>query len=330
MHKLVWLSITFLVLAGAGFAGVTVTSPSNGSSVSAPVHVVASASSSSSPINSMAIYVDHNLVYKQNVSKVDTYIQPAAGKRYVVVQAWDKNGGIFKTAVTINVGSSSSTPSTVSTGGTWISKIDEMTGWQHCDECAGQGGDGPSTPYSMKQFVSSPSMDGKSVQFWLGGTTPYANALWWKQLGERPTATKFTYNLYFYIKNLSAAQALEFDVNQTVNGKRFIFGTECVLYRKTWDVWDTANARWIKTNISCAQIKGYAWNHLVWEFERTSEGKARFVAVTLNGVKSYVNWAYWPRSVWNASELNVAFQMDGNSWQEDYSVWLDQVALQYR
>ncbi len=48
-----FLAIT-ISLAGVSFAGVTITSPTNGATVASPVHVVASASSSN-PITSMRI-----------------------------------------------------------------------------------------------------------------------------------------------------------------------------------------------------------------------------------------------------------------------------------
>src|SRR5688500_786395 len=90
------------------------------------------------------------------------------------------------------------------------SNIDQMSGWDHCTVCAGAGGQGSVAVFSMKQNVSSPSMDGRSAKFFLGGTNNYSNALWWKQLGSNPGVRNFKYDLYFYIKNPGAAQALEF------------------------------------------------------------------------------------------------------------------------
>src|SRR5438270_603873 len=111
-------------------------------------------------------------------------------------------------------------------GQTTLANIDQLSGWLTCSTCAGAGGSGPSTSHSM-QYVSSPSMDGRSIQFNVGGSSPYANAIWWKQLGSHDSATHFVYDMYFYLKNPSVAQALEFDVNQTRGGKWYIFGTEC-------------------------------------------------------------------------------------------------------
>ncbi|HEX8924830.1 MAG TPA: hypothetical protein VF786_03510, partial [Terriglobales bacterium] len=142
-----------------------------------------------------------------------------------------------------------------------ISNIDQMSGWSSCTTCAGAGGSGPSAPYSMSHS-SSPSMDGSSAHFWLGGSTPYSNALWWKQLGAKSGAHNFVYDFYFYMKNPGASQAIEFDMNQSVSGRKLIFGTECNIAGKHWDVWDTANAHWVNTGIYCGVPPAYKWNHV--------------------------------------------------------------------
>src|SRR6201999_1170355 len=109
------------------------------------------------------------------------------------------------------------------------------------------------TPRYMHQFIKTPSMTGKSSEYWIGPKVAYSGALWWKQLGAKSSASHFVYDLYFYIKNPSASQALEFDMNQSVNNRKFIFGTQCdIKDHHDWDVWDTANGRWIKTGIACS------------------------------------------------------------------------------
>jgi hypothetical protein len=213
-------------------------------------------------------------------------------------------------------------------GATTYSNIDQMSGWTSCSVCAGAGGDGSSASHSMSH-VSSPSMDGKSAKFFLGGSTPYSNALWWKQLGHNDGASHFVYDLYYYIKNPTASQALEFDVNQSRNGKKFIFGTECSFKSThTWQVYDPYNRKWRSTSIACNVPKAYTWHHVVLEFYRSSSPSTKFVSVTINGHKYYFNRSYAPRSS-SAREINVAFQMDGNRSQTDYTVWLDKVKLTY-
>jgi len=211
---------------------------------------------------------------------------------------------------------------TISLAGTDYTMIQSMSGWQTCDTCAGSG----STPHSMTQHRSSPSMTGNSTQYWLGGSTPYRNAIWWKQLGANPGASHFIYDLYFYLTTPVASQALEFDMNQSVNGRKYIFGTQCnIRDGGVWDVWDTAGGRWVHTSIGCSRPPAYTWNHLVLEFQR-SGSQATFVSVTLNGHKSYINRSYNTYGV-NASELNAAVQLDGDYNQQVYSMWVDKMKV---
>lgn len=270
----------------------------------------------------MAIYVDNSISYKVGSGSLNTYVGMGAGTHYVVVQAWDTSGAVYLApgmSVTVSGGSAPTNSTTY-----W--NVNQMTGWSSCDTCAGAGGNGPTASISMWQYIGSPALDGKAAQFNMAGNAPFPSALWWKQLGPNPGASNFVYDLYFYVKNSGAVQGLEFDVNQSLNGQKYILGTQCdVLYHHDWDVWDTANNRWVQTGIACSAPAAYTWNHLTLEFQRVG-GQAKFTAVTLNGKKSYINKAFWPKAV-NAQELNVAFQMDGNSSNTPYSTWLDKVNL---
>lgn len=302
-------------------SGISVSSPAAGSTVASPVRVAAS----SSGATVMHVYVDNNLAYSANASSIDTYLAMATGTRYLVIQSWDSTGAVKKQPVTITV--SGSTATTTTTGST-IANIDQLSGWEHCDSCAGIGGVGPKIPYAYTQGRVDPSVDGNSMEFWIGGETPYSNALWWKQLGAKDSATNFVYDLSYYIKNPNASQALEFDVNQSVNGRKYIWGTECnIAETKTWRIWDPANVKWVNSGIPCAKPEAYKWHRLVWEFKREGNNVV-YISVTVNGQKSYVNRQFVSLAV-NAKELNVAFQMDGNYNQTDYSVWLDKVTLNY-
>jgi hypothetical protein len=318
-----------LNVAGTSANGVIVTSPINGSSSSSPVHFTAYAKAAN-PVVAMKIYSDGNVVFSTSASSLDTYVSLAGGQHYVVVQAWDSTGAVYKApAMTINVGSASGSGTTIPSGAKTFANIEQMPGWEHCTTCAGAGGNGPVAQYSMTQGISNPSVDGNAAQFWIGGTTPYSDALWWKQLGGNNSVSHFVYDLYFYVKQPQYAQALEFDVNQSVGGKKYIMGVQCnIKDSKQWDVWDGLAQTWRPTGVACAQPPAYTWNHLTEEFVRDNSGHVTFVAVTLNGLKSYINRTYGslPSGV---SEVNVAFQMDGDYAQHGFLVWLDKVKLTY-
>jgi len=335
------LLITTLALSAASFAGVTIASPASGTTATSPVHFVASATSTH-PITAMRIYVDNVSVYLVSAAKLDTLVAMGPGAHNVVVQAWDSTGAFFKTPLALTVSGTSPTPTPTPiptptpvasplpvppSTAVVKSDIDQMTGWASCTVCAGANANGPVAIFSMVENQASPSMDGRSAKFSISGSTPYSDALWWKQLGAADSATHLKYDLYFYITNPGVSQALEFDNNQSNGVHKFIYGTQCNIKGNHWDVWGNASGNWLSTGIPCSPPTAFVWHHLTWEFQRTSTNVI-FVGFTYDGVTHYVNRSYPARSS-TVHEMNVAFQMDGDSAMHSYSTWLDKVSLTY-
>jgi len=206
-------------------------------------------------------------------------------------------------------------------------QIQRMNPWSSCAACAGIGGAGPTAWLYTAPGIVNPSINGSSRIFQIASNYAYADALWWKQLGAVNTAHNVVYDLWFYIKNPAASQALEFDSNQANGRVRFIYGTQCNIAGGHWDVWGNANGNWINTGIPCTAPTAYRWHHLTWEFRR-NEQQLQFVAMTYDGVKHYVYRTYWGRPSW-VNELNVAFQMDQRANHVTYQTWLDAVSLKY-
>ncbi len=92
------------VNVGTVQAGVMVTSPQNGASVTSPVRFVASASSPNAPITAIAVYADNTRVALVNAATLDQSIAIGGGTHNIVVQAWDATGAVFKTPLNITVG----------------------------------------------------------------------------------------------------------------------------------------------------------------------------------------------------------------------------------
>ncbi len=81
---------------------VTLTSPSNGSWVHSPVHVVASAASGAK-VSAVWVYVDNTVRYQTSQSSLDTYIGVSKGGHTITVKAWDVTGALFTASATIAV-----------------------------------------------------------------------------------------------------------------------------------------------------------------------------------------------------------------------------------
>lgn len=315
---------TLLLLAGLASAGINVSSPSS-TSVSSPVRFVVSASAAR-PVTHMKIYVDYKAVYSVSASKIDTSVSMSSGTRKVTVQAWDSAGNTMKYPMTLSVTSSTSTSSSSTSGSTTHYRIEEKSGWVGCSACANAGG---GSPTSMTQGINSPSLDGNSAKFFLGGTTPWSHALYYKRVGESSTATNFVYEVNYYFTKPSASGGMEFSASQRNGYKWYRWDTQCSFVNSRWRLWDNANVKWRDTSIPCTRPSAYKWTKVVFEGKRSS-GKVVFVSITVNGKKYYLNRSYYPRSMSNTSKsITVHFQLNGNAYQTDYLVWGDRFSLKY-
>lgn len=233
--------------------------------------------------------------------------------------------------------------------GNVLSNLQATGGW-------GQYGQGPPNfvdcspspcdgiSFSMSQGVSSPSKSGNATVFWIGGTTPYSDALWNNHLIGMystqglpdnnqtlvPSIYNLTYDVDFYGDDLNLAQALEFDINQFFNSMGFIFGHECrIASGNQWDIWDNSKGQWISTGVACNPKSGQ-WNHLTIKVQRTSDNHETYQSITLNGQTANLNWTFdkSPSPGWYGITIN--FQMDGDYKQDPYKVYLDNLTLTYQ
>ena len=127
---------------------------------------------------------------------------------------------------------SSSTPGTssVPANATVFPNIERMPDWQWCtaqlnhQPCASGLGNATSSKIDNQ---ASPALDGSSSKFTIAGPKGYSNALWWKSVSGGLDAAHFSYDVSFYIDHPEISEALEFDVNQSFNGARYVWGSEC-------------------------------------------------------------------------------------------------------
>ncbi len=96
---------TLLALSAPAFATVTVTSPANGSTVTSPVHYVASATTStcSKGVASMGIYVNNKLTYVVDSDTMNTELTLSVGSQQTTVEEWDNCGGATYVYVDLTV-----------------------------------------------------------------------------------------------------------------------------------------------------------------------------------------------------------------------------------
>jgi hypothetical protein len=207
-----------------------------------------------------------------------------------------------------------------------VADIQKLPNWSSCSaNCAGETG--TNAVYSMESEIASPALSGAALKFDITGGTPWADALWWKQIGGNDAITHFVYTISYYLTDPAAAQALEFNVNQNAGGWRYEYATQCdIRGTGVWRIWGHTTMHWVATSAPCPVPAPNAWNRLSWEFARTADNKVVWVAVTLNGQRSEINQSFDAFTA-SGSGIDVAFQMDSDGGPTPWSVWVDNISL---
>jgi len=329
---------TSLSLTVSNQAGVSVTSPVNGSTVSSPASFVATAATSCpTGVAAMGIYVNGQLAYKTLGAKLNTQLTLGGGSQKAVVQDWDNCGGSSNTpvAVTVNAGT---TLSALQASGGWNQWGELPPAYGICSApCSGVN-------WSMYQHDKSVSLSGNATQFNIGGTTPYSDVLWSNPiLGQGstqnlpdtghtliPSLHNFTLNADVYVTSLSVTQDLEFDINMYISGVGMEWGTQCNhLADGDWDIWNNVNAKWTSTGVPC-NLNNNAWNHVTVQVQRESNNDLLYQTISVNGVTYTINQTVAPFPVpsgwWG---MTVNYQMDGNHNQASNTTYVDNLNFSY-
>jgi hypothetical protein len=146
-----------------------------------------------------------------------------------------------------------------------------------------------------------------------------------------PSLHHFTYDVYFFGKNLEKSQGLEFDINQFFNSMGFIWGHECrIAGGHEWDTWDNVKKHWVDTGFACNPVSN-SWNHLILQVSRDSNDNLVFESITLNGKTNTLNvtrpHGTAGKDWWG---VTINWQYDGNLNQDPYTVYLDQLNFTYQ
>ena len=298
-----------------------------------PADIVATASSGHA-ITGWCIYIDSALVFRQNTSatKISEWLSMSAGTHHVVVTAWDSTGANGSGYLTVNIGGGGSAnliPAPPSNG-KFFNNIDNMTGWSGCTTCA----NGPVAQYWMKQFVSSPSLDGSGIEAWIGGYVPWADDLFVRKFGPQNWANHIEYTMSFQwnasrTKQPNGAyvvQAMEFDSYFSTNGFKYMFGSQCDYAAGHWDIWNNTGRYWQHTSVACQKFGPGQWHKITWYLTRDQNTKyLHYVALQVDNTQYNINvWVPAVGSSWG-DDFGVQFQQDTDGAGDPWYEWVDKV-----
>ena len=197
MNRFIQIStaISVFFLTAFAYAGVTVSSPTNGSTVGTSINVVASATTSCSKgVASMGIYPTPNwLVYTVGGHTLNTNISLNPGTYTIVVQEWDYCGGASTSSVTVTVKTSTgvyvSSPANNSTVGSPVTFAASAT--TSCSK--GVASMGIYTAPNQLAYVGNGASLNTSLS--LGAGTYYTTVTEWDYCGgASSTPVKITVN----------------------------------------------------------------------------------------------------------------------------------------
>lgn len=299
---------------------LSISSPQSGATVASPAPIIAQANPPDA-IYTMRLYVDGQSVLYSFTTSINNYIWMPNGTHTVEVVAEDVAGYIATASIQLNI--ENQEPG--------VPNIQNLPNWQSCGAqletgltCAAGLGVAAST---ITPDQSSPSLDGSSLKFSLAGSHAYSNELYWNPVGGGNSVSQFTLDLWFYVDNGDAPQALEFDVNQAFGGTRWTWGSECDFNQTgKWNIWDDLNGVWRPTDVPCVHFPSDTWIHLVWNLERVGN-QVHYINLSVGDDNYDIDTYYTAQPNWYQEEIDFAFQMDGNYQQQPYDVWLDEVSL---
>lgn len=332
--KTLFYFVLSLAVAVPAFAGVSISSPSSGETVSSPFTLYASAPTCSSQTVSTMGYsldssTDTTLVHS---TEVNAQVSSGSGSHTVHVKAWGEQGAVCVTDVAVNVTTTVSS-SIIPPGAISVSGIQTLGNWKATHDTGSSGG---SASGSMS-LVGSPSLSGHTREF----VTKFTNSgdeRYSATFGDDTSATNFLYDGWVYL-NSSSSQIgnIEMDLNQVMpNGQTVLFGFQCDGWSGTWDY--TANTgsptapkdTWLHSGAKCnpRTWQTYTWHHVQIQYSRNDSGYVTYQAVWLDGVEQTLNVTV--RSAfalgWSPTLL-TNFQVDGYGASGSPSVYLDDLTV---
>ncbi|HTD24127.1 MAG TPA: hypothetical protein VK738_15825 [Terriglobales bacterium] len=322
---------------------VVVSTPANNSTVSSPVTIQASATSTNAIVG-WHIYLDSADVFSQsNISAINTSVNVGSGSHTLVVRAWDSSGSFGDQTLTFSVGGTPPPP-----GGNYT-LIDDINPWLQClNGCGDPGGTGPQ-PVTSQSLVASPnnSADGFSHLFSIGGTAVYADSYWYVNRTATSTpampsalVTQQTYSFDLLIPSgqENNPQAIEWETQQQFQGTVYNTGWQA-LYAGISDptkmqmrTFQWSDKTWYDTGILVPRFTADAWHHVQVDehvsgttifFDDIIIDQTRYVPTIPSGASHQAIFTGF------SAAFNNAFQLDLNFRADPYTVYIDNMTITY-
>jgi len=276
---------------------VTVTSPTNGASVTSPFSLSASGTQcSSQPISAMGYSLDNSTSTTFfNGGSMAASVNAATGAHTLHVKSWGNQGAGCDTDVTITVTSSVVSGPTIPSNAVAVKAIQNLTTWQAAFD-AGTGGTASSS--GVMNLVTAPAVSGSARQY-ITTYSNYGGERYSTRIVTDQVASNFVFDTNIYLASpINDIANIEMDINQVMsNGQTVIFGFQCDGWSRSWDYTanlgtpTSPNDQWIHSNQTC-NPQAWAtntWHHVQVSYSRDNSGNVDYKSVWLDGVQQNLN-----------------------------------------
>jgi hypothetical protein len=209
-----------------------------------------------------------------------------------------------------------------------------MSGWLTCGACGNTGGTGAVANYSMTRGITSPSESGSSAEFSISGPA-FKNGYWY--IAQHPIPPgglqylSYAFDLYVPSGSQNAPQAIEFELQQGLNGWTYNFAWQAEYPGNVWRVFNYVQRKWEATSIALTHFSPGTWHHVLAEFHTDPVKHVVYHdALTIDGVRHQVNLAHSAKSTGQSNYLHNAFQLDLNKSGTPYHVYVDNMTVSYK
>jgi len=210
-----------------------------------------------------------------------------------------------------------------------ISGIQNQQGWQTCGGCGNVGGVGQGPDYSLTQGIDNPSLSGHATDFFVNGGPAYTGGYYFI---EQPTVAnpvtylRYEFDLYVPGQYANSPQALEFEVQQTVNGDTYNFAWQADYATNGWTVFNYTTKAWEPTGIPLQRFAPDTWHHIVAVFHAAGT-QAIHDSLTVDGKTVQANISHQATHTGTRQEFTNGFQVDLDSRSTPYHVFVDNMKL---
>ena len=334
---------------------VHLTSPSASGTYATPARFTATASSSKT-ITGYVVYQNASGNYVNSYQSAKTTLDawvilpltPSGGPQAqsVFVRAWNSGGFCGDSPILAVTASGTHVPSALSGSVAFNNADDDQTGdggvthgWGDCGTPACSGG--VNTATVSFAFGQLPQKDTNgSLRLSVTGANN-ANGLFYYKDGAQNTESNFLWDFWFQVSSSTStdAQAIEFDMFQSIGGKKYMFGTQCNYATGVWQAWNDVTVQWVNAipntatdgtltgnPLTCAKFSTVTWHHAQFFLQRTFGGRLQYGNVSIDGLTTQWNITAPASNTTWADVLGINHQLDTNaafSGNATLQEWLD-------